>query len=128
MRRADLWLYRDTGEELARIEGFVLRRASRIALPGYRVEDLLHEVAWREGAAAGLRDGDFLAGLQEIESVLGALDGYLKNEGRDGAWLAALGRELERESRRLLLRGFRELGWGAQSGRTVSRQTSSASG
>ncbi|MDE3261019.1 MAG: SDR family NAD(P)-dependent oxidoreductase, partial [Acidobacteriota bacterium] len=36
---------------------------------------------------------------------------YLEAEGRDGPALAALGRDLERESRWQLLRGFRELGW-----------------
>ncbi|MYI07367.1 MAG: SDR family NAD(P)-dependent oxidoreductase, partial [Gemmatimonadetes bacterium] len=110
-RRADLWLYSETGEELARIEGFALRRASRAALLGQRVEQTLHEVAWREGPAVGLLEAGFLAGPQQIESGLGGFDGYLEAAGLDGASLAALGRELERESRRLLLRGFGELGW-----------------
>ncbi len=110
-RKADLLLYTGAGDEVAHIEGFALRQASRAALSGYRVEDALHEVVWREGATAGLQGADFLAGPEEIESALGALDGYLKAEGRDGALLAALGHELERESRRQLLRGFRQLGW-----------------
>ncbi|MDE0624270.1 MAG: beta-ketoacyl synthase N-terminal-like domain-containing protein, partial [Bryobacterales bacterium] len=110
-RLADLWVYSETGEELARIEGFALRRASRAALLGQRVEQTLHEVAWREGPAVGLREAGFLAGPQQIESGLGGFDGYLEAAGLDGASLAALGRELERESRRLLLRGFGELGW-----------------
>ncbi len=110
-RKADLLLYTGTGDEVARIEGFALRQASRAALSGNRVEDALHEVVWREGAAAGRQEADFLAGPEQIESALGALDGYLEAEGRDGASLAALGHELERESRRQLLRGFRQLGW-----------------
>ncbi|MDE0622075.1 MAG: beta-ketoacyl synthase N-terminal-like domain-containing protein, partial [Bryobacterales bacterium] len=110
-RRADFWLYKETGEELARVEGFALRRTSRAALLGQRVEETLHEVAWREGPAVGLREAGFLAGPQQIESGLGGFDGYLEAAGLDGASLAALGRELERESRRLLLRGFGELGW-----------------
>ena len=59
----------------------------------------------------GLREADFLAEPQQIESGLGALDDYLAAEGRDWASLAALGHELERESRRLVLSGFRKLGW-----------------
>ncbi|MDE0628792.1 MAG: SDR family NAD(P)-dependent oxidoreductase, partial [Bryobacterales bacterium] len=115
-RRANLWLYRDTGEEVACIEGFALRRASRIDLSGFRVEDSLHEVVWREGAEVGLREADFLAGPQEVKAGLGALDGYFEAEGRDGASLTALGRELEREARRQLLSGFRELGWEPEPG------------
>ncbi|MYI06851.1 MAG: SDR family oxidoreductase, partial [Gemmatimonadetes bacterium] len=110
-RRVDLWLYTETGEELARIEGFTLRQASRTALSRHRVEDALHEMVWREGAAVGLRGAEFLGDPQEIESDLGPFDGYLQAEGRDGESLAALGRELERESRWQLFRGFRELGW-----------------
>ncbi|MDE0109448.1 MAG: SDR family NAD(P)-dependent oxidoreductase, partial [Bryobacterales bacterium] len=110
-RTADLWLYRDTGEEVARFEGFALRRASRIALPGHRLEDALREVVWREAAPVGMREADFLAGPEEIASGLERLDGYLESEGQDGTALAALGCQLERESRRLLLRGLEQLGW-----------------
>ncbi|MDE0106446.1 MAG: beta-ketoacyl synthase N-terminal-like domain-containing protein, partial [Bryobacterales bacterium] len=110
-KRADFRLYTETGEELARIEGFTLRRTSRAALAGDRVEDALHEVVWREGAAVGLREADFLAVPQEIASGLGTSDDYLVAEGRDGELTTALGQELEHESRRLLLRGLRELGW-----------------
>ncbi|MDE0127419.1 MAG: SDR family NAD(P)-dependent oxidoreductase, partial [Bryobacterales bacterium] len=110
-RKGDFRLYTETGEELARIEGFALRQASRTALSGLRVDQALHEVAWRKGASVGLRDAEFLADPQEVETGLRALDGYLEAEDRDGASLAALGRELECEARRQLLRGFRELGW-----------------
>ena len=110
-RRADLRVYAETGEELALIDGFALRRARPTDLAGGRVEEVLHRVVWRTGAAAGLREADFLARPREIESGLEAWDGYLEAEGRDRAWLAELGRELERESGRQLLRGFRELGW-----------------
>ena len=110
-RRADLWLYKETGEEVARIEGLALRRTGRTALSGHRVEDALFEVVWRQGEAVGPRKASFLAGPREIESRLGALDGYLEAEGRDRASLVALGHELEREARRQMLRGFRELGW-----------------
>ncbi|MDE0629787.1 MAG: SDR family NAD(P)-dependent oxidoreductase, partial [Bryobacterales bacterium] len=115
-RKADFWLYTETGGELARIEGLTLRRASGTALSGDRVEQMLHEVVWRQGEAVGLREADFLAGPEEIESRQGALDGYFEAEGRDGESLAALGRELERESRRQLLGGFRELGWEPSTG------------
>ncbi len=110
-RKADLLLYTEAGEELARIEGFALKRTGRAALSADRVEDALHEVVWREGTAVGLREADFIAAPEEIKSGLGALDGYLAAEGRDRASLAALGHQLERESRRQLLRGFRDLGW-----------------
>ena len=110
-RKADLFLYTEAGKELARIEGFTLGRTSRAALSGDRVENGLHEMVWREGAAVGLRSADFLQGPPEIESALGAFEGYLEAEGGDAASLAALGRVLEREARQQLLRGFRELGW-----------------
>ena len=114
--KADLRLYAETGLELGGIDGFTLKRASRAALLGARVQGLLHEVVWRESAAPGLRGAEFLAAPQAIESRLGSADDYLEWESLDREALVTQSTELERESRRHVLRGFRELGWNAKPG------------
>ena len=112
-RRIDLGVYTEAGQERVRIEGFALRRASRAVLSGGRVEDMLHEVVWREGECVGLRAAEFMGDPGEIVLGLGGWDRYLEAEGSDGSLLAALGEDLEREARWQLLRGLEELGWDA---------------
>ena len=114
--KADLRFYAETGLELGRIDGFALKRASRAALLGAQVQGLLHEVVWRESAAPGLQAADFLAAPHSVESRLGPVDAHLEAEGLDREALAAQAHELERESRRFVVRGFRELGWDAKPG------------
>ena len=69
-RKADLGLYTAGGESLGGVEGFTLKRASRAALLGLRVDELLYGVEWRE-AAVGLRDAESLADPAEEESAPG---------------------------------------------------------
>ena len=111
IRKADLQLFSAAGEELGTISGFTLKRATRAALLGARVDDLLYEVRWRAAPPAGLREADFLAGPAAIGAGLGPMGGYLEAEGLDPEGLAVLGGALERESAHYVLRGFRELGW-----------------
>ena len=110
-RKGDVRLYAETGEELGRVDGFTLKRATRAALLGTRVGDLLHEVVWRDGPPVGLRAADFLAGPEAVAASLDPADRYLETEGLDRDALASVAAELERESGRHVLRGFRELGW-----------------
>ena len=115
-RRADLWLYAETGEELGSIAGFALRRASRSALVGPEVSDLLYEVVWRECPPVGLRAADFLARPEVIESVLEPADTYVGAEARTRDARVPLASELERETGYYVIRGLRELGWKGRAG------------
>ena len=114
--KADFRLYAGTGEELGRVDGFTLKRATRAAVLGARVQDLLHEVVWRDSPAPGLRGAEFLAAPQAVESRLGSADDYLESESLDREALVTRATELEHESRRHVLRAFRELGWDPRPG------------
>ena len=117
-RKADLGLYTVEGEVLGGVEGFTLRRASRAALLGAGVDELLYEVAWRAVPPVGVRPAAFLAGPEalgrsarpvgEVMSEVGsegaelvAEEGALEEEPSPGLFVltggGALGRELSRE-------------------------------
>ena len=115
-RKADLGLYATGGEALGGVEGFTLRRASRSALLGSRLEDLLYEVVWREVPGVGVRSAEFVAGPEVLASGARAVEEYLSAEGVSREGVVGLGRELERESRWHVLRAFEELGWERVSG------------
>ena len=108
--KVDLAFYQAAGA-LGGMTGFTLKRASRAALLGTRVEDLLYEPEWREGRPAGLRAADFLAGPEALRSGLRPAEVYLGAEGLDGESALALRRDLERESRWYAARALEELGW-----------------
>ena len=99
------------GAALGGVSGFTLKRASRSALLGSGVDELLYEVVWRAGSPVGLRAAAFLAGPAALASGLGPADTYLEAEGVEREGLVALVRELEREARHYALRGLEELGW-----------------
>ena len=115
-RQADLGLYATDGAPLGGVEGFTLRRASRAALRASGVDELLYEVAWREGPAVGVRSAAFLADPETVVSGTRSLSEIFSEVGVDGAGLSAEGEALERESRWFALRAFRELGWERRSG------------
>ena len=111
LRRADLDLFGMEGEPLGGVEGFTLRRASRTTLLGARVEELLHEVQWREGPPVGRLPADFLRGPEAVAAALSPVDAYLELEGIGSEELEAFEGELERQARWHALRAFEELGW-----------------
>ena len=115
-RKADLGLYAPGGAPVGGVEGFALKRASRSALLGAEVEDLLYEVAWREGPAVGVRSAAFLAGPDALVSGARPLSEVAGEEGADEAGLAAEADALERESRWFVLRALAELGWERRAG------------
>ncbi len=111
LRRADLEIYGMGGEALGGVAGFTLRRASRTTLLGGQVEELLHEIVWREGDPVGLRAADFLRGPEAVAAGLRPVEAYLESEGLGREELEAFESELEREARWYALRAFEELGW-----------------
>ena len=115
-RKADLAFYGETGEALGGVAGFRLKRASRSALVGSRVDGLLYEVEWRAAPPAGLRGAEFVAGPEAVASVLDPVEEHLEAEGLDREGLVALGEALEGAARRHALRGLVELGWERRAG------------
>ena len=111
IRKVDLAFYTVVGEALGGVTGFTLKRASRAALLGMRVEELLYEPVWREGRPAGLRAADFLPGPEALRSRVGRSETWLEEEGPERESFVALGRELEGESRWYALRALEDLGW-----------------
>ncbi|MCY4626471.1 MAG: acyltransferase domain-containing protein, partial [Acidobacteria bacterium] len=115
-RTAELEFYAPGGEALGSVTGFTLKRGSRAALLGARMDDLVYEPVWREGRPVGLSPADFLSGPEAVASGLEPVDGHLSAEGLDREGLAALGGELERESLWFTLRALDELGWERRTG------------
>ena len=115
-RKAELGLYTAEGEVLGGVQGFTLRRASRAALLGSGVEELLYEVAWRAGPPVGMRPAAFLAGPGALGRGARAIGEVLSEEGLEEADLAAEDVALEGESRRFVMRALAELGWERRSG------------
>ena len=114
--RVDLGLYSRGGEELGGVSELTFRRASRAALLGSRVEELLHEVVWREGDPVGLRAADFLPGPAELLDGLPAAELVLEGEGLGREQRRAHALELESQARRFALRGLEDLGWDRRAG------------
>ena len=122
LRKADLDLYGMRGEALGGVVGFTARRASRASLPGSRVDDLLHEVQWRDGPPVGRQSADFLSGPEALAAASPPLDAYLESEGLEPGGLLALVRELERAAQWFALRSFEELGWERRPGSRFTTQ------
>ena len=115
-RKADLGFCTAEGKVLGGVEGFTLRRATRAALLGAGVEDLLYEVAWRAGPPVGVRPAAFLTGPEALGRGARPVGEVLSEEGLEEADLAAEDVALEGESRRFVMRALAELGWERRSG------------
>ena len=116
LRQADLDFYAPSGESLGGVRGFTLKRAERSAFLGLGVDDLLYEMEWRSGGPAGLLGAGFLRGPEAVAAGVGSPEEHLRSEGIEGSALAALGEELERESRHFALAALDELGWTREPG------------
>ena len=79
--------------------------------PAAGVDELLHEVAWREAPMVGLASAAFLPGPESVVSGARPAGELLAEEGLDRAQLVAEDAARERESRWFVLRAFEELGW-----------------
>ncbi len=121
-RKAELAFYSPAGGALGGVRGLALKRGSRDAIAGSRVDDLLYEVSWREVAPPGARAADFLTGPAAVAAGLGPASGYLEAEGLDGDQVEELARELEREAQGAALRGLEALGWERRPGDRVSAE------
>ena len=121
-RRADLELYREDGQPVGRVSGFLLRRGSRsqLLLGSERTEDLLYEVTWRETSVpARSRTAVFLRGPRRVAAAARRMGKRLGSEGPDVAGTKALGRGMEMLSRSYALSALRALGWAPQAGEVV---------
>ena len=102
-----------TGNVWAGFRDFTLKRTSRGALAGSRVEDLLYGVEWRSGERVGLSGAAFVrdpgAVVAEVRTAAAAL-------GSEASELDAEVGELERESRWHALSALEALGWPREAG------------
>ena len=110
-RKADLRLYSEAGEELGGIAGFALRRATREALLGGPIDDLLYEVKWREAPPVGLLGAEFLVEPETLAARSPSGEAALEAEGLSAGRLQELEQALERDSRSHALRALEDLGW-----------------
>ena len=114
IRKADVTLYTEEGEEVGRVGGLTLRRASRSALlstsPGVR--DLLYATVWRQDSQ-GVEASDILA---DPDAVVRGIEvrSVLEAERLDPERVAALDRDLGRLARSYAVSALAELGWDGQ--------------
>ena len=121
-RKAELAFYGPEGEALGGISGFTLKRAARASFLRSGVEDLLYEVAWRDGPPVGPLPADFLREPEAVRTGLAPLDRYLDAEGMDREAAAALGGDLERASRGFAQSALGDLGWERRPGATFEAE------
>ena len=119
---ADIGIYDTRGKPLGGIRGLVLKRATRAALLSMTegVEDLLHEVVWRERPwPTGLQPAGFLAEPGAACGLRGSFAEWLDAEGvAPASWEVVFG-DLERLSRSYALSALESLGWRRERGATV---------
>ena len=97
-------------------ERYWLGDSSPAALPDAKLEELLHQVVWREGPPAGPVSAAFLADPETVARGVRGVAEILADEGVDPGELVAEDEALERESRWFVLRAFEDLGWERRGG------------
>ena len=118
----DVWFYSTEGIPIGGLEGFTVKRATRVALLSAEegLKDFLYEVVWREKPLRrGRPSADFLTNPEVVASRSRTFIDYLSDEGVEASDRVALLREQEGLSQAYVLSALEKLGWERKAGAAV---------